>query len=63
MSDDEAEELLQDNARLRTINRDLAEALDVLLRYVDEDAEDGMLQCVETQLARYALARARGEQA
>ena len=48
--------------RLRAIRDELVAALDVLLRYVDEEAEDGMMQCVETQLARDTLAKARGEQ-
>jgi hypothetical protein len=34
----------------------------VLLRYVDEEAEDGLTQCVETQMARDAIHRAKGEQ-
>ena len=50
-------------ARLRAIRDELVAALDVLLRYVDEEAEDGMMQCVETQLARDTLAKARGESA
>jgi hypothetical protein len=47
--------------RLGAIRDDLVEALDVLLRYVDETAEDGMMQCVETQMARDAIAKAKGE--
>ena len=47
--------------RLREINAALVEALEVLLRYVDEEADDGMMQCVETQMARDALAVARAE--
>jgi hypothetical protein len=58
LGDEAADEI----ERLRAIRDELAEALDVLLRYVDEEAEDGMMQCVETQMARDALARARGEQ-
>lgn len=48
------------NARLLAAAPELLEALEALLVFVDHDSEDGMLQCVETVMARDAITKARG---